>query len=743
MTMQIERTRQSDNKRRSPWARVGLLLVLLAVVTGCAHEQAYKRGEKLSREGEYENAIEELEKAVALAEEGHNEKATQRYREKLAAVKQEAGRYYHHLAEERFQEADLGSAQMLIERCVTYCPEEQPYWVFRQRVHKAIADAEQLRSEALALAQERQWKAALERMNDALRMYKTLPAGRGDLDQIKMRAYQYHLARAQDALQADDLDAAQVEAQAAVSYLDTGRDAKAVLQTVADRREAMSLMARGRTLLEQGNGEEALAILERAHRLHSTHAELSALLEQARQAVCRQWIEQGRRAMEAGGYPEALRLFRRCRGLLAGYGAVDALIADVQSRLADAHLELSREYAGNGIHGCAALHAAAALAYQPTNAEARRQLGQCAGQVQQDVRYTIAFAGFKAVSKYYGMADALGSAALQHLTRSRPANVVLVERGDLQIDPAGDLKAWDAVAGPQSPTALEGIDAVLVGQVLDAKVTMETKHTGDGESVYQDGFRAEPNPEHVHAAAELDAALEHLELARRRLAEAEARLARYDHIDPANTQEQARKRQARADVDEGRQRLANAAATVGTAQVRVAATPREVLVPNMVKHRYPIQTATSTARVACMLKMLDTATGELILAERLEGVHARSDRFVAGDPGRNVPEDPLELAGEPELLDEAVKAAVGELKRVLDGACRKHGQRFVVRAERAGAVGDVAQAADNAVKYLFAYPAGHDQTGSMSDAARQYLGEEADLIDAREPLRTHCQVVMK
>ncbi len=50
---------------------LGVALLCIAVAaSGCAHQQAYKRGTKLSRQGQYDRAIEELEEAIALAEKG-------------------------------------------------------------------------------------------------------------------------------------------------------------------------------------------------------------------------------------------------------------------------------------------------------------------------------------------------------------------------------------------------------------------------------------------------------------------------------------------------------------------------------------------------------------------------------------------------------------------------------------------------------------------------------------------------
>ena len=721
------------------------LIVLTLLLASCAHEQAFKRGEKLSREGRYERAVQELEEAVRLAEDKSNDKAAERYREKLDEVKRQAGQYFHREADTRFGWADLAAAQTLIEKAITYCPQDATYVAFRQRIVQTVAQAEQLRTEALSLAGQQQWQPAVQRMKEALALHKTLPGGDADMDHIRERAYGYYLARAQGKLSESDLENAEGEAQAALLYQEGGREAKGVIQAVKDRREAGGLITQGRRLLELGQAEQALQALEQAAKLYPSQTELPDLLGQARRATCDGWLTQGRQAMEARNYVAAMRLFDKSRDLLAGYGGVDALLADARSRLAEHHLELSRQDQRTGAGGAAVLHAVAALGYLPDSLDAKSQLGRCSEQVRQEVDYTIAFLGFRSGLEQAPLAGTFSGATLEHLTHKRPTNVTLVERPDLQTILNEQNLDVSELVGPGRPVpadALRGVDALLVGQVLDGDLTIESQREGHGESVYQDGYRPEPNPDYVHAAKALDAAIAELEHARKRLAEAEARLARYEHSGPLDPEEEARRRRAQADVDEAQQRLVNAASNVGTARVRLGSIPPEVLVPNMVKHQYPIETFTKTARVNCMVKMLDTATGELIMAERLEGKYAETDRVIAGRPHRNVPDDPLQLSDDATMLERASEPAITRLRQVLDQACAKHGHRFAVQMQRAEAAGDMTRAADCSVKYLFAYPAGREQTGRMLDFVRKYFGEEAGLIDVRQLLRTHCHVLM-
>ncbi len=739
------------------WAcRLSALVVVLALLPGCAQEKAYQRGERLAREGQYEQAVEELETAIRLAEEHHSRKAAEKYRDKLAEVKVQAGQFFYREAQNCLERADLGGAQGYIERCVKFCPQEPTYEALRQRVLQAIAEAERVRGDALALAEQRQWQAAGQRMDEALALYRTLPGGQADRQRIRERASRYYLDRADERLRAGDLAGAQAEATTALTYQAFGREAMAIIETVKNRREAGELIARGQTLLGQGQPEEALRMLEQAARLYPAHPDLADLLGRAKRAVCDRRLEQGRTALAARDYPAALRLFQSSRDLLEGYGGVDALLTEVRSRLAERHLELSRQYQQEGAAGIATFHAGAALSYLPGNATAQSQLGQCAGQVRQDVRYTVAFTGFESSAPaQQSLAAMLAAATLEHLTRTHPENVMIVERADSPPIPDEQRAGVPPIPDEENPNIIErndpplraaagkrqDVDAVIVGQVLEGKVTSESKPTGQGESVYQDGYRRQPNPDRVPAASALDAAVQELERCRHQLAEAEARLERFQRVDPRNPEEVARRRRAQAEVDEAKRHLVHAAEDVGAAKVRLASIPPEVLVPNMVKHQYPIETFTWTAKVVCMVKMLDTATDEVLCAERVEGQESRSDRTVAADPSRNVPEDPLVLPSASTLLEAAANSAIVKIRQTLSRACAGHGQRFLLTMQRAEASGDTVRAVDNGIKYLFAYPTGDTQANAIVDSLRRYLANEDGLVDVRAILRAHCHVL--
>ena len=727
----------TERRRLAALGMAGLILGLLLV--GCAHEQAYKRGTKFSSQGQYDLAVAELEEAVALAEKAGKDKVVRKYRAKLAAVKKEAAWYHYNRAENLFAQTDLGEALTLAERCVTYDPAQQKYTAFRQRVRDAIAEAEQRRKQALTLADDGQWDAALQQMEQALQQYRSLPGGDGDRQQIRQRAYQHYLDRAEARLRENDLVGARTEARQALVYQANGREANAIVETVRNREEAAELIARGRALLAQSRNQQALDLFEQAEELHPTHAELPTLLNQARRAVCDATIGRGKQAMEAGHYAAALQAFIESNDLLGGYGGVNALMADARARLGQGHVQQAERDVQNEQAGAVVAHALAALGYESDNAEARRLLGQALEQVRQRVRYTIAFLGFRAAPAQRATADSLTAVTLEYVTRTRPANVVLVERPDLQtVIEQGQTEVPIAIA--EDP---EAVDALLVGEVMESQIVTQTQQVGEGESTYQDGYRPEPNPDYVKAAAEADAALKDLEKARRQLEDAEARFARYEDARPEDGRAWRRRLQAEADIIKAREHLVDAATRVHTTRIIVDGIPAELMVPNMVKHVFPIEEVTWTATVRCLVKMLDAVTGEVILAKQVDAQYAKSDRMVPVDPAHNVPEDPLELPDDRVLLEGAAQAAMDKLKPALNDILARHGLRFATALQQAEAAGQMEEALNNAIKYLFAYPRGAEKTKAMLDYVHRYLGDEDSLLDIRELLRVHGQIPLK
>ena len=138
--------------------------------------------------------------------------------------------------------------------------------------------------------------------------------------------------------------------------------------------------------------------------------------------------------------------------------------------------------------------------------------------------------------------------------------------------------------------------------------------------------------------------------------------------------------------------------------------------------------------------MLDSMTGSIIFTDQITGISAKADQVIEGDAVRNVPEDPLELPDDITMLDDGIKSAVIKLNRSLELASKMHGQRFVVSMRKAEESKDAATATENCIKYLFAYPIGHDHTTKMLSYLDNSISTEKDLVDLRSLLRKHSHI---
>jgi hypothetical protein len=387
--------------------------------------------------------------------------------------------------------------------------------------------------------------------------------------------------------------------------------------------------------------------------------------------------------------------------------------------LSEQHLAQAALYQKQGLDGAALLHAVAAMEYSSEGPEAREQLRVSMQAVQKVIQYSVAYGGISAPADFAFAVDKLNPAILVMLNRLRPACVRILEQ------PEADA------------------DAVITGEILALDLLEDTQVKAHGTSEYQDGMRPEPNPDYLAAKEEADHVLSELNRAREHLAMAKKRRALMGRPDPNDPDALRRFRKAEADVVEAQERTVTVATNLAIASTKAAATPQEILVPNIVPYEYPIHTVEKSVRLACLIKMTDQHTRGMLLADQVEAGTSQSDTVIQAVPSRNVPADPLELPDDMTFYDLAVAALEEDLGKVLHVALGKHSDRFVQAFQQAKSTGDQSRAVDQGVKYLFAHPVGYEHTNTMTEYLHTYLGKEDALLDITGLLRKHCRILLR
>ena len=697
-------------------SRVIACLILVSVFAGCAHQKAYKKADQYALQQNYDLAVRSLQEAIDLADKA---KTIEKYQARLSEIRREAAHHYYGRAEADFAAADLSSALQCIGHAIRYQPAVSRSHDLQKRIQSAIQLAERHHAEAMALADNSQWREAVTALQRVSREHRTMPGLNADIQHVNQRAYNDYLLKGNQLLSQGDLDGAAENANLALTFMSSGRAAQDLIRTVEDRREAKRLIALARRQLAAKSPEAALELLNKASQLHASAKDLVELMSQAKQGVCDLWMARAEVLLEQESRVAALPLLLKSRDLLPGYGQVEQKIASVRAGLTEQHLAQAALYQTLGLEGAALCHAVAALEYGGEGSEAREQLRVSMQAIQKAIQYSVVYGGFKALEEQAFAVDKLNAMSLVLLNRLRPGCVRILEH-------------------PQADA-----DAVIEGELLTLDLFEETQVKAHGHSEYQDGMRPTANPDYVAAKEEADLALADLDRARERLAMAKKRRALSARPDPNDAEAVRRARKAEADVVEAQERTVTAATNLAIASTKVTATPQEVLVPNIVSYEYPIHTVDKSARLVCLVKMTDTQTGGMLLAERVEAQWSQSDTVIQGIPERNVPDDPLELEDDRTFYDQAIEAMEDRLGNILQVGLKKHSERFVKAFKDAQASGDRSLAVDQGLKYLFAHPVGHEHTHAMTEYLHTYLGQEDGLLDITSLLRKHCRILLR
>jgi tetratricopeptide (TPR) repeat protein len=728
------------------------VFVLPAALAGCG-EGAYKRGVLLLDQGNYDAAVVQLNRAVdeSAGLFGENED----YVAALGRAKRQGAAWHYEQAREAFEQTHLHEAADHVVKALQWNAELPGAEELLGDIHARIRAAWDDREAARRLAEGGQWDEAVARMHVVLERFETMPGGADDLARLEDGASAMHLSRARRALSRDAWDAAEREARTSLDYREND-GARAVLAEVTDRRRADRLVAQADELFEAGNYRDALDHLHEAHRLHEQRQDIPPRIHRAKDALCDELVAQADALHEAGRYGEALdRLYeaqnlldqregipprihrtkvalcdeliaradeqlanglavnalhtlRKCNALLPGYEGVAERAGKAKAALAARHLAAAEGLDPARRPAAALLHYLAAIGYGSQAPAAQDGIELCRGALHDRTRYAIAVVDFGGNGD---LAARFEDRAVRAMLRARPANVTILNR-----------------AG----AALGGADAAVSGQVSGGVTQDQTVSHGTTE--YRAGTKLVPNPEFDEAVEELGDARRDLRRAVRNAKDAVALFHR-NHRDEPDLPPRASSR-----VRRYRRYVRHARDDLRHAEFVLSTTPTHVARPRIVTYRYPIYDVELEAEVSASVQMIDAATGEVLLAETIRG-HARaSDRYVEGEPERNVPGDPLDLPDPHRLRDRAADEAVHEMEGALEDAVDEHGRRFAILARRALDAGRDAEAAEHAVGYLFAYPHGAGASWEMLRVASGLFANEADLVPLANLLRAHCNV---
>ncbi len=684
-------------------AAVWALVLGVMLAAGCDKAlETYKEGEELLAHGQYDLAVSRLDSAYQQCRQ--RKRDCSMFAERLAHARRVAGEHYYSLAQTDFIATRLNDAARHIGKALEHVPTDGVYVNLRERIMEETLAVEGLRRRALELAGRQAWDEAIAAMQEAIARNRTMSGAQGELERIKRDAYNWHVAGARGLLEEGRWDEAVSEANRALYYY-AGSEAKGIVAEVANRREAVGLIEQAMAV-ERGGGDPqaVLDMLEKARRLYGSHPEIEALVLGAKQAVCDVKIAMAVQAIDADALHEALGFLHQSNRVLKDYGGASELIVKISQRIAQRQADAGDGFRLRQQYGNAALHYVTALGYRESFAQARTGLAEMMGVLRESVKYSIGYIGLDSSWQDRKAADGIEAGLLQHISKSRPANIVVKDASGLKAA-IGRVNAsiieMDILDARLESSRPKDVDAFMMGQLLSRDFVAAESVTS-GRSKFQSGTRMDANPEYhkAHVRAEklfADHAAAVIELAAVRI-KANKMMDRREG--ESDSDYRRRRDDARKMITQAEKKAGALHAELEKARAHLANTPPHLAIPIISEYEYPIVRVSRTARVGVLLKMIDARTGAVLVAEKVEGSHTAEDIYIAPDPARNVPGDALELPADDYLMGKATEQVMGKLAGLCNSYFANHPRRFAAMMNQARSDGDEEGAVEYGMRYL-------------------------------------------
>ena len=294
---------------------------------------AFDRGQTLAAQGAWERAIEPYLEALAL------DPQFTPAQEALETARRNAAADLHQRA---LQQADAGSLDAAIEllrRAVAIDPNNhQAQDALRSTVEqkdRQQGDASELFNQAAALAGRKQWGAACDRLERALKLNPNNLQARTLLHDAhqQLQLSQAALGEAGQFMEEKRLDEAIAASRQALAVWPGNADAEAILRDAEARRERIvELLAQSERERAVLRWEQAMGALYDAREISPHHPGLLALLDQTARDAVADLAGRGRGHLERDELAEADSFFRTAMNFLPSDPAVHTGLAAVAQR---------------------------------------------------------------------------------------------------------------------------------------------------------------------------------------------------------------------------------------------------------------------------------------------------------------------------------------------------------------------------------------------------------------------------
>jgi len=674
-----------------------------------------KEGEAALVAGEYDRAVVLLQQAVGKKPDDKELQDT------LNTAQTKAAEAHFSDAEEAERNHDPKLAVEEFEKVLQY----QDSTFYRERLGKARDQYTKLSVQVKSVMKDLQgaddWSATLSRAEALMLFQHSFPELEPALQSARGRAGQ-QLSR-----EADEL----LKQRKLTKALFTARQAAKLSQTSSynSQIKALEHMISAREQARNNNFTAALLEVTQARESLPDNSAIVHYQEELLEAGSGQLYNDALRASRSGRYLDAIGYFEALQKLNPDFTDIDRQLRQNRLRFSEQNrlqAEQLEQTEGSEAAGRILIHYLIAQQYAPNSYEledsvsrARKVLGK-----EVELRVSIAFAN---ESRERGAGIYVRDRVSDGLSRSDIRNLTVLEREGFNeiLREQGMGQGFMDETTVSQVKKIKGIQTGVKGAVLRVAVRESGWARPSYKSVrYESGTRYVPNPGYRSAQADVRSAQQRVYQAQQALNKARAyeqkNTAKYDSNKGSayNYSALLGNMVAGMDVAGANEDLRSAQYALDDAQDRLANEPVQIEKPVYANARYPIYNLRLDGEVKISFHLIDFTTSEV---RRSHVVHITDnilDRYVPGDPGKGIADDPNELPPADVFKEKLLNQAVDETIKKLRTGFASYSQHYLTKAERARE----RRMKDEAAEYYFRYlSAISEDAGGQTEEARQYI----------------------
>jgi tetratricopeptide (TPR) repeat protein len=691
-----------------------ITLACIAAFAGCAGQQDYDKAQRLYQLRQYDEAVAEIDKALA------SDPGNKKYIDLRASVTQEAARVEYQRGQQFYEKRQLDQALLAFEKAKNYSPDfkeaQQAYESVKKRkliVQTVLTDVPQL------LASNKPDEALAK-----LAEIEAFAASFPEIADLKAQALAastiMHTKQGNACLAQGKFEEARKEFFVALNRTPNYRPAAEGRAKAEAELSAAKLVEEGQALLGSNQYEAAYAKFREAMKIVPGHkAALQAMIDTGGRWA-RALYDQGKTLEEKGDFDslsEALRDYERAGALTERFADLDERVSTLKAKLAAEFLRRAEQYTqlGDEYLGLALIDYKMTLYCDPSQVEVARKAAEVKDAFERRRAFYI---DIQAVD-HSSAGNSFGKQIAQILKETALASGMSDVYVTAPFETSSGASAVPVAGG------MPGRRLTIFAQLLSENVETPGKDKPEiVRSHYKLGTRFAPNPQY--------------QTAREALAEAEAQLTEVSQrndealvaVRVAQTPEE--KAVAESDADVQRRRLNDAEDNVTNARKALAATAEQVEQEIFQPYDYKVYTVTMNAKVEVSLEVGDPDTGATRRLQLIDGTATAQDTYnegVSATDSEGVTPKAQNLPTESELLAAARKDTADKAVVWLKQTLGELSVRYYQKAKDLQEVGNV----EGASEYFYAfYLSTPDKNSQEALEAVNYVRINTHLITPEE-----------